>query len=304
MVANVFNRDEAAAPFPAESIHFRAGSGAGAGRKAALAYVDARMVAERLDTVAPGWSFVIEDVKVTPAGRRTRTRFGESETVDTQRVVVTGKLMLGNAVRMDVGETIGDVDDGKIVKTAASDALKRCAVHFGVGAYLYSLPKFVVSTDEIDYGFINPTATARLRAEYQAAITGQPVAAATPVAAPVAPLPADPLPTPPAAPVEPSAGPAGVEGGAALMDEASRMFPRGWPFGDEKGKDVFAVSDDALRWFVEKSKPGKPEYAERSQKQKDLCARILKYRDGEQDALADALAPAMVGADTDDDIPF
>lgn len=304
MVPKAFNRDKAVAPFPAESILFRAGSGAGAGKKVALAYVDARMVSERLDEVAPGWSFVLERTTVTPAGKRTRTKYGESETVDTIRVVATGKLIVGASERMDVGETIGDADDGKVVKTAASDALKRCAVHYGIGAYLYSLPKFTVSTDDLEYGWINAQATARLRSEYQAAITGQPVATPVVAAAPVP--PAEPMPTPPAAPAPAVEVPSGPEGGDALRDEAARMFPRGWPFGDEKGKDIFSVSDDALRWFVEKSKPGKPEYAERSQKQKDLCSRVLTYRDGEAAALGDALAPALVGGEAypDDDIPF
>ena len=39
-------------------------------------------------------------------------------------------------------EDIGEATEGDLgtLKAASSDALKRCAVHFGVGRYLYDLP--------------------------------------------------------------------------------------------------------------------------------------------------------------------
>lgn len=85
-------------------------------------YIDARAVQSRLNSViGPGnWSF------------RWETAAAEGKSV-----VVRGKLTVLGTVHEDVGTGEGI----EAWKSAVSDALKRCAVHFGIGAYLYDIPK-------------------------------------------------------------------------------------------------------------------------------------------------------------------
>lgn len=83
-----------------------------------FSYVDARAVAERLDEVLTpeGWNFTCS---VIPGSD-----------------VVKGVLTIGSSVREDHGYPNSERDDEPI-KAATSDALKRCAVLFGVGRHLY-----------------------------------------------------------------------------------------------------------------------------------------------------------------------
>src|SRR3954453_4429032 len=52
--------------------------------------------------------------------------------------MVKGKLTVLGITKCDAGEA--NAED-EALKSAVSDALKRCAVHFGIGRYLYYLPK-------------------------------------------------------------------------------------------------------------------------------------------------------------------
>ena len=95
-------------------------------RALAVAYIDARTVAERLDQVVEGdWSFDWEQAS---------------------NGCVKGRLTVCGIIRCDVGEQ-GDGPQGKTLKAAVSDALKRSAVLFGVGRYLYHLPAQWVDYD-------------------------------------------------------------------------------------------------------------------------------------------------------------
>jgi hypothetical protein len=80
--------------------------------------VDARVVAQRLDDVLTpaGWQFTWTHLP------------GEN--------VVHGRLDIDGTVREDAGYPNSDNDD-EPMKAAVSDALKRCAVLFGVGRHLY-----------------------------------------------------------------------------------------------------------------------------------------------------------------------
>lgn len=111
------------APFPAHLVGWRAGAVTRDRQRALLlAYVDARAVQDRLDAVCPDeWSFSLEVVPGTPTP------------------TVKGRLTVLGVTREDIGEA-GDGEMGTL-KAAASDALKRCAVQFGIGRYLYDLPK-------------------------------------------------------------------------------------------------------------------------------------------------------------------
>lgn len=99
-------------PFPDSEVKQRPGPG---GRT--LSYVDARAVAQRLDDVLTpsGWTFHIE--------------VAASD-------VVKGSLTIGGVAREDIGYPNSD-DDAEPYKSAVSDALKRCAVLFGIGRHLY-----------------------------------------------------------------------------------------------------------------------------------------------------------------------
>jgi hypothetical protein len=103
-----------AEPFDASDIQQRPGRGG-----MTFDYVDARAVAQRLDDVVTptGWEFTCS---VIPGSD-----------------IVKGRLVIDGIAREDHGYPNSDSDDEPI-KSATSDALKRCAVLFGIGRHLYS----------------------------------------------------------------------------------------------------------------------------------------------------------------------
>ena len=113
-----------AAPFPPESVHWRAQSVSGRDGKhtaLALAYLDARDVMDRLDTVCgpDNWS---DSYIETPKGR----------IIGTLDICIDGDWI-------SKSDGAGDTDvEGE--KGAISDALKRTAVKWGIGRYLYGMP--------------------------------------------------------------------------------------------------------------------------------------------------------------------
>src|SRR5688572_21062906 len=110
-------------PFPSEYIEWRVGpTNADKSKGMALAYIDARAVMDRLDAVCG------------PDGWQCNYAFGSG----TSTVCNLG-------VKMPDGEWIWKADgagatDVEGEKGALSDALKRAAVRFGVGRYLYEMP--------------------------------------------------------------------------------------------------------------------------------------------------------------------
>jgi hypothetical protein len=120
-----------AAPFERHEVKFRAGATSGS-RALALAYIDARVIQDRLDDVlgAHNWQ---DEYECLPDGS----------------VVCRLRLRLGGEwiTKMDVGGPSEQPDEGDRRKAAFSDALKRAAVKFGVGRYLYRLPQAWVDYD-------------------------------------------------------------------------------------------------------------------------------------------------------------
>jgi hypothetical protein len=113
-----------AEPFDPAEIKWRAGVVSG-NRALALAYIDARCVMERLDEVVGmvGWQ---DDYENLPDGSticRLKIRVGD----DWLR-------------KTDVGGPSEQPDGGDRTKASFSDALKRAAVKWGIGRYLYRLP--------------------------------------------------------------------------------------------------------------------------------------------------------------------
>lgn len=108
-------------PFPAEKIHWRVGP-TYEGRCQPLAYIDARDVMDRLDDVV--------------GGHRWESYFSETQ---TGRIICKLSLQIddegGWVVKSDGAGSTGQEGE----KGAISDALKRAAVNFGIGRYLYGI---------------------------------------------------------------------------------------------------------------------------------------------------------------------
>lgn len=110
------------APFPGNAVHWRAQTMNKEGTSAmALAYIDARDVMDRLDSVCgpANWQ---DSYAETPKGR----------------LICTLSIRVGDewiAKSDGAGDTDVEGDKGAI-----SDALKRAAVKWGIGRYLYDMP--------------------------------------------------------------------------------------------------------------------------------------------------------------------
>ena len=117
-------------PFPEGAIHWRMGARNQAKTSGLpLAYIDARDVMDRLDFVLgfDGWE---DSYTETASGR----------VICTLACVINGKVVIRSDGAGDTG-TEGE-------KGAISDALKRAAVKFGVGRYLYGLGGQWVDLDQ------------------------------------------------------------------------------------------------------------------------------------------------------------
>jgi hypothetical protein len=114
-----------AAPFDRAEVKFRPGAVSG-NRALALPYIDARAVQDRLDTVvgAANWTDAYEFLPDGSALCRLQLRIG-AEWI----------------AKADVGGPSEQPDEGDRHKAAVSDALKRAAVKWGVGRYLYRVPQ-------------------------------------------------------------------------------------------------------------------------------------------------------------------
>ena len=146
-------------------------------RALAIAYVDVRLIQDRLDEVlgAENWQ---DDYEILPDGS----------------VVCRLRLNLGGdwVTKTDVGSPSEQPDGGDRLKAAFSDALKRAAVKYGIGRYLYRLPAQWVEYDPAKKQIVAPPQLPAF------ALPRQPAAAK-----PVKPV-ADPKPEPKATP-EPGA---------------------------------------------------------------------------------------------------
>jgi hypothetical protein len=113
-----------AEPFQADEVKWKPQVVKG-DRAMAIAYIDARVVQDRLDQVLgfENW----ED---------------EYHSLDQGSVMCKLRVRIGSdwIEKVDVGSPSEQPDEGDRVKAAFSDALKRAAVKFGLGRYLYRLP--------------------------------------------------------------------------------------------------------------------------------------------------------------------
>src|SRR5574341_1479317 len=129
--------EQLSAPFDPGEVRFKPAVVSG-NRALALAYVDARVIQDRLDEVlgVMGWQ-------------------DDYEWLEDGSVVCRLRLRLGDEwiTKVDVGGPSEQPDEGDRRKAAFSDALKRAAVKFGVGRYLYRLPGQWVDYDPVKRQF-------------------------------------------------------------------------------------------------------------------------------------------------------
>lgn len=128
-----------AAPFPASVINWKPQAVSKDKTKAlAVAYIDARDVMARLDEVVGPFNW---QVKHEQAGDQTVTGLGIKHPLTGEWVWKYDVGFVGGSESKDDDEQV------KAIKGTASDGLKRAAVAWGVGRYLYSLPKTWVEFD-------------------------------------------------------------------------------------------------------------------------------------------------------------
>lgn len=118
------------APFTAAAVKFKPQTVTKDQSKGlASFYIDARLAAERLNEVVgvENWT---DEYRLLADGRDMPALFYPIEC----------RLTACGVTKVDVGQGANTVLDDKAWKSAYSDALKRAAVKFRIGAYLYTLP--------------------------------------------------------------------------------------------------------------------------------------------------------------------
>ncbi len=124
------------------------------GKALIVTFMDSRMCAERLNSVVPGeWSDEYEPMFATGGGA----------------AGVVCRLTVCGATRSDVGFE-QDIATDMGLKGLYSDAFKRAAVKFGIGAYLYALPKMYVDKADLNQRgkswYLSDQAERKLRQQY------------------------------------------------------------------------------------------------------------------------------------------
>ncbi len=127
-------------PFDAAEVKCKP-AGVSGNRAMALFYVDARVVQDRLDDVlgVDNWQ---DEYAVQ----------GDGGVVCKLSCRIAGEWI----AKMDVGGPSEQPDGGDRLKAAFSDALKRAAVKFGIGRYLYRVPTQWVDYDPKKRAFARP----------------------------------------------------------------------------------------------------------------------------------------------------
>lgn len=127
-----------AAPFERDVVKFRPGAVSG-NRALAMPYIDARVVMDRLDAVvgAGNWQDAYEFLPDGSALCRLQLR------IDGEWIV-----------KADVGGPSEQPDEGDRHKAAVSDSLKRAAVKWGIGRYLYRLAPIWADYDPAKKRFV------------------------------------------------------------------------------------------------------------------------------------------------------
>lgn len=129
-----------AEPFEPREVKFKPQSVKN-NRCLAMAYIDARLIQDRLDDVlgVENWTDAYTILNDGSVMCRLRLKLGDRWITKT-----------------DVGSPSEQPDGGDRLKAAFSDALKRAAVKFGIGRYLYRLPAQWVDYDGVKKQIVSP----------------------------------------------------------------------------------------------------------------------------------------------------
>lgn len=128
-------------PFAPAAVRWKVQTEWGSGA-VVIAYIDARLVIERLNLVCPTmWETRYE---AAPGGAM-RCHLTLTEILDTS-YGSSGRSI----TRSDVGVGQGRGEGDKL-KAANSDALKRAAVHFGIGVSIYAMKAVTLKVGENDH---------------------------------------------------------------------------------------------------------------------------------------------------------
>jgi hypothetical protein len=132
--------DALSAPFEPREIKFKPQMVKN-NKALAIAYIDVRLIEDRLDDVlgVENWQ---DEYDILPDGSVTCRL----------RINLGGQWI----AKMDVGSPSEQPDGGDRLKAAFSDALKRTAVKFGIGRYLYRLPAQWVDYDPAKKQIVRP----------------------------------------------------------------------------------------------------------------------------------------------------
>lgn len=143
------------APFPSEQVYWKPQAVSKDNKRAlVVAYTDVRHIFDRLDAV------------VGPANWQTAIQPGDKGVYAGIGIKINGEWIW----KWDCGEILAE--DGVKAKGDVSDAYKRAAVQWGIGRYLYSLPKSWVDYDP-ERKTITEDAKRQLKEMYRRYLNGQ-----------------------------------------------------------------------------------------------------------------------------------
>ncbi len=224
---------ELAAPFNPAEVKFKPQTVSG-NRALAVPFVDARVIQDRLDEVlgVMGWQ---DSYECLPDGS----------------VVCRLSIRLGAEwiTKMDVGGQSEQPDEGDRRKAAFSDALKRAAVKFGIGRYLYRLKPQWVDYDPQKRQFLRkPNLPQPAATENKAEVAKREVAAGNGRVAGVIPV-AESNEKPKPAPAVEEAKP--TRGMPANGPELQRRL---YDYDDRLAKQGLSKPGDLVRYVVEAGK--------------------------------------------------
>lgn len=124
------------APFPLDAHEWRQGR-----NNKDYVYISESAVVSRLNEVDPSWSLVVTDrTERQYEAQRKNTKTGEIYTLASHELAITVALTIKGVTRYGIGMAEIAPDAAEADKSAVTDALKRAARLFGVGAYLLNDP--------------------------------------------------------------------------------------------------------------------------------------------------------------------
>lgn len=113
-------------------------------------YLDARAVQHRLNEVlgVDGWSFSFTELEKAEGVHGKLTIYFYTDQTNGPDCIIN------SVTREDVGYP-ATTEKSEWYKDAVSDALKRCAVHFGVGHFLYALPQLWIDLKQPEQRYLD-----------------------------------------------------------------------------------------------------------------------------------------------------